>query len=464
VVNPAPRGGPSNVVYFPVRHSASAVAFAPEPGVTPLAGPVAVGDFNGDGRLDLVVGQTSSDGSTGSILFYRGLGNGTFASPITTISTLPVQSLLTGDFNGDGKLDVLIGTKDGDFGPAEGIVFFGNGAGHFQEKTPFGTGDFGGPIGVADVNGDGFLDVIFESEVQGSGTVYVYLGNGDGTFVQKSLQSLNTTGGIAGIGDFNGDGKLDFAVPESGQVDIFLGNGDGTFKPYVPYSCYPCSGTVAAADLNGDGKLDLVMGNASIFLGNGDGTFTFSATYGSGGGGIAVGDFNGDGKLDVVTAGNNVLASLGNGDGTFQPPIVTGNFSAVASFTPFGDFNRDGQLDVVTWGSASVQVGLQTTLSVTPTQVSFASQRVGTNSPKQIVTLTNIGSSVLPISGMAITGADPGDFVETDGCGTHIEGGNSCQVRVFFTPTAKGTRTGSLTITYTGIDSPQTISLSGFGT
>src|SRR5580658_7078536 len=157
VVNPAPGGGASNVVYFPVRQPATSVAFAPEPGVNTLGGPVAVGEFTGDGKLDLVVGQTSSDGTTGSILFYRGLGNGTFAAPVTTSSTLPVQSLMTGDFNGDGKLDVLIGTKDGAFGPAEGIVFLGNGAGHFTEKTPFGTGDFGGPIAVADLNGDGML-------------------------------------------------------------------------------------------------------------------------------------------------------------------------------------------------------------------------------------------------------------------------------------------------------------------
>lgn len=463
VVNPIPRGGASNVVYFPIRQSATSVAFAPEPGVTPLAGPVAVGDFNGDGRLDLVVGQTSSDGATGSILYYRGLGDGTFASPITTASSLPVQSVLTGDFNGDGKLDVLIGTKDGGFGPAEGIVFLGNGVGHFQEQTPFGTGDFGGPIAVGDVNGDGILDVVFGSEVEGSGTVYLYLGNGDGTFALKSQQDLNTTAGYAGIGDFNGDGKLDLAVPENGQVDIFLGNGDGTFQPYVPYSCYPCGGSVAAADFNGDGKLDLAMGNASIFLGNGDGTFTFGATYGGGGGGIAVGDFNGDGKLDVVTAGNNVLVSLGNGDGTFQPTIVTGAFSAVASFTPFGDFNRDGQLDVATWGSSSVQIGLQTSLSVSPNPLSFGSQRVGTHGAPQTVTLTNIGPHQIPLSSIALGGTNPGDFIADSGCGTKLQGGRSCNVKVFFAPTATGARSASLIISYTGIDSPQTVGLSGTG-
>jgi FG-GAP-like repeat len=463
VVNPVPGGGASNIVYFPIRHSAASVAFAPEPGVSPLAGPVAVGDFNHDGILDLAVGQTSSDGLSGSILFYRGLGDGTFAAPVTTLSSLPVQSLLAADFNGDGKLDVLIGTKDGDFGPAEGIVFLGNGAGHFQEQTPFGGGDFGGPIGIADLNGDGILDVLFEGEVQGSGTVQVFLGHGDGTFTQKTALNLNTTGSTAAIGDFNGDGKLDLAVPESGQVDIFLGNGDGTYQPMVPYSCYPCGGSVAAADLNGDGKLDLVVGELSVFLGNGDGTFTLGTSYGNGEGGIALGDFNGDGKLDVVTAGNTVLVYLGNGDGTFQNVISTGGFSAIASLTPFGDFNRDGQLDVVTWGSTSTQIGLQTSLSVSPSQLSFPSQRVGTNSPPQSVTLADIGTHGIPISSITIGGADPSDFGELNNCGAGLQLGKSCQLKVIFTPTTKGKRTASIIVTYSGLDTPQIITLSGVG-
>lgn len=463
VVNPAPGGGASNVVYFPIRQPAASVAFAPEPGVSTAAGPVAVGDFDGDGKLDIAVGQTSSDGTSGSILLYRGLGNGTFAAPVSTASSLPVQTLMAADFNGDGKLDLLIGTKDGAFGPAEGIVFLGNGAGHFTEKTAFGGGDFGGPIGIADLNGDGIPDVLFEGEVQGSGTVQVFLGNGDGTFALKSNLNLDTTGTYAGIGDFNGDGKLDLAVPESGQVDIFLGNGDGTYQPLVAYPCYPCGGSVAAADLNGDGKLDLMVGNLTVLLGNGDGTFTLGASYGNGEGVIAVGDFNGDGKLDVVTAGDSVLVYLGNGDGTFQSLITTGGFSAIAAVAPIGDFNHDGQLDVVTLGSTADQIGLQTILNVSPSSLSFGSHTVGTTSTPQTVTLTNIGSHSLPISSIAFTGADPGDFIEHNTCGAGLHAGATCEITVAFKPTVKGTLTASVNITYSGIDSPQSVTLSGYG-
>ena len=461
VSNPTPHGGASNVVYFPVHGSTPSVAFAPEPNVAPLAGPIAVGDFTGDNKLDLVVGQTSPDGTTGSILYYKGQGNGGFATPITTTSSLPVQQLLVGDFNGDGKLDVMIGTKNGAFGPAEGIAFINVGSGNFTEKTAFGTGDFGGPLAIADLNGDGILDVVFGSEVQGAGTVYFYLGNGDGTFTLKSSQSMNNSVGFAAIGDFNGDGKLDVAVPEGPQMDVFLGNGDGTFQPFVPYTT-TCGGTAAAADLNGDGKLDLVLGNLCVLLGKGDGTFTVGTGNGSGAAPIAIGDFNGDGKLDVVGPGGQVY--LGNGDGTFQNPTTT-TFATNASATiPFGDFNRDGQLDLAIIGSSSVQIGLQTSLRVTPGSLSFGSHKVGTTSAKQAVTLTDVGSKSVPITSIAISGTNAGDFSQQNNCGVGLQSGKSCTANVVFKPTATGARSATLTITYSGVDTPQTVALSGTGT
>jgi hypothetical protein len=463
VVNPAPGGGPSNVVYFPVRQPAAGVAFAPEPGFSPVSGPVAVGDFNGDGILDLAVAQTTSTSTT--IYLYRGLGNGTFSTPATSTVTLPIYSLFTGDFNNDGKLDLVAATSIGDFN-VNAMVLINNGSGHFVQKTPFAGGDDGWVVGVADVNGDGILDVLFEGEAQGSGAVQICLGNGDGTFTLKyQANENNFDASPIGIGDFNGDGKLDMAVTDVYQIDIFLGNGDGTFQAPVSYACTPtCNGSITAADLNGDGKLDLIVGEGTVFMGNGDGTFTPGFNFSQNGAGVnAVGDFNGDGKLDLVVAGTSASVYLGNGDGTFQSPTLSGSFSGALATTPFGDFNRDGQLDLVSGGSMADQIGLQTSLGLTPGSLNFGSIKIGNTSKGQAITLTNVSSRSVPISSIALTGANAGDYVEHNTCGAGLHVGATCTISVAFKPTVKGTLPATVTITYSGIASPQTVALTGFG-
>jgi Abnormal spindle-like microcephaly-assoc'd, ASPM-SPD-2-Hydin/FG-GAP-like repeat len=242
---------------------------------------------------------------------------------------------------------------------------------------------------------------------------------------------------------------------------VFLGNGDGTFQTFVPYT-ETCGGTAVAADFNGDGKLDLAVGDLCVLLGKGDGTFTLGTGSGSGAGAIAIGDFNGDGKLDVANLVGAVY--LGNGDGTFQTPTPA-TFATNSSGTlPFGDFNRDGQLDLAIWGSSAIQIGLQTSLRVTPVSLSFGSHKVGTTSAKQPVTLTDVGAKSLPITSIAITGTNAGDFSQQNNCGVGLQAGKSCTANVVFKPTATGARSATLTITYSGVDTPQTVALSGTGT
>src|SRR5262249_36715460 len=160
------------------------------------------------------------------------------------------------------------------------------------------------------------------------------------------------------VGDFNGDGKLDMAVPNSTDrdVSILLGNGDGTFTPVGTYTIDTGIGGnsprfVVAADFNEDGKQDLAVtdsanGLVAILLGNGDGSFQAPVTYGVGTGpnGMSVGDFNRDGHLDLAVANSgsgDVTILLGNGNGAFP-----GGTSFAAGTNPFsvavGDFNGDG--------------------------------------------------------------------------------------------------------------------------
>jgi hypothetical protein len=464
VVNPAPGGGTSNIVYFPVRTPAPGVAFAPQPGVAPALGPVAVGDFTGDGILDIAVAESTETSAT--ILLYRGLENGTFSAPVSSSVTLPIFGLFTGDFNNDGKLDLVASTSTGDF-IVDAMVLLNNGSGHFIQKTPFGGGDDGWVVGVADVNGDGILDVLFEGEAQGNGGVEVYLGNGDGNFTFKTTAYENNfDGNPIGIGDFNGDGKLDIAVTDDYQVDVYLGNGDGTFQPFVPYACplgY-CYGSITAADLNGDGKLDLVVGELNVFMGNGDGTFTPGFSFSPSGESVnMVGDFNGDGKLDIAVIAQSVAVYLGNGDGTFQNPTYSGAFYSGAGAGAFGDFNRDGQLDIVNFAGPGDQVGLQTSLGVAPNVLNFPSIEVGSTSKGQVITITNVSTRSVAISSIALTGANAGDYIEHNTCGAGLHVGATCQITIAFKPTVKGTLPATVSITYAGVASPQSIPLTGYG-
>ena len=299
------------------------------------------GDFNGDGNLDLVV-----QGDDNAIAL--GNGDGTFA--LSASFAAGIKPSLSGDFNNDGKLDLVAGN---------GPILLGNGDGTFSSGPNF---PLSSTLVVGDFNNDGNLDVLGSDA---SGGLVMLLGHGDGTFTSVSLASMPHANGIAVAGDFNGDGKLDVALgtgPGSGV--ILLGNGDGTFTqgatlPGAPY---------AAADFNGDGKLDLLVGSnyLSVYLNNGYGTFTQGtdiefyiytnySTVNSGP--ILVGDFNGDGIADIEFnfqlydgqgPGCHVSALLGKGDGTF-PPTLYFDYSNIdcATSSSLGDMDGDGVSDFI---------------------------------------------------------------------------------------------------------------------
>lgn len=273
---------------------------------------LAYGDFNGDGNLDLAYAATwgPHQAQTGMGVSL-GNGDGTFRPGWKFIDTrnVYVTELAAGDFNRDGKLDLVAGDA------INTSVFLGNGDGTFQLATTY--GGEGGVNGVTgDFNGDGILDLLFEGD---QAPISVAFGNGDGTF-QAPVNITTTTAGCGFgpgilISDFNGDGKLDIAFCTRTSIGVLLGKGDGTFqKPTYYYVSSSGTFSFTAGDFNSDGNTDLLVsdyalsqGQIAVLLGNGDGTFqrrkqvVIPGYPGQNGElGIVTGDFNSDGLLDFI--------------------------------------------------------------------------------------------------------------------------------------------------------------------
>jgi hypothetical protein len=339
--------------------------------VGPPAAPisVAVGDLRGNDILDVVTDNIT----THTVSVLLGNGDGTFQAPVQyAFDENSWQVVALGDVNGDGKLDIVVAGSTTS-------VLLGNGDGTFQPAITTRFGDALGQLAdfkLADVNGDGKLDIVALNSFGNQAVLSVALGNGDGTFRQP--YSFNAPAFIPNsiaVGDLNGDGIPDAAIasseticdPETGDcqtvggVTIFLGTGDGFFGHPSSINSVGAASSIGIGDVNGDGNLDLLTVNSSfdhhssisVLLGNGDGTFqrpVFTPAPQGPLGAAVLADFNGDGILDVAAVNpvtNTVSVFLGNGDGTFQAPL---NFTVDASprALAVGDFNRDGFPDLVT--------------------------------------------------------------------------------------------------------------------
>jgi len=363
--------------------------------------PLAVGDFNGDGKLDFVAANDEMD-----ISYFQNLGDGTFRAgrhffprPQTSLDNFSTwaYSIAVADFNGDGIPDAVTG-EDGD--DSVGVtVYLGKGDGTFKPAINLGSRGYMYYVAAGDLNGDGYADVVATDE--DDYTVKVFLSNGDGTFqspvVYPASLSDSEPYGLV-VADLNGDGKLDVAVYNDYTVSVLLNDGTGALTlSAVETSLSEYGDRIAAGDVNGDGKMDLVTRNeygVEVLLGNGDGTFQ-DATYIDFSTedywdelGLALADVNKDGKLDIVTstmdyygstpvvrrsttstdAWDGVLVALGNGDGTFQDPvlnIVTMRNENMDYAYPWAvavaDIDGDGNPDILAateyYGSVAVLYG-----------------------------------------------------------------------------------------------------------
>jgi hypothetical protein len=249
-----------------------------------------VGDFNGDGTLDLAVANPNSsaagsgnDSATVSILL--GTGTGSFGAKTDFGTGRGSNSVAVGDFNGDGKLDLAVAG-----GSATVSILLGTGTGSFGAKTDFGTGG-ASSVAVGDFNGDGKLDLVAAS---GGDTVSILLGAGTGSFGAKTDFGTGSGPYSVAVGDFNGDGNLDLAVTNSGDsfagepiidprtVSILLGTGTGSFGAKTDFGTDSLPVSVAVGDFNGDGKLDLAVANLGSFFVSDPGPATVSILLNTG--------------------------------------------------------------------------------------------------------------------------------------------------------------------------------------
>ncbi|MGR3278684.1 FG-GAP-like repeat-containing protein [Acaryochloris marina NIES-2412] len=373
-----------------------------------------IGDVDNDGQIDLLTTDTESS----SIALFLGNGDGSFGSRLNVSTSSAPTSLVAGDLNGDGQLDLISanGPSNGGGGQTAFTAFsvssndtssfsilMGNGDGTFTTTAELETNRTPNTIQLADLNGDGQLDLL-----SGNGfdeTLSVWLGNGDGSFQDVTSYEVQRPTDRLTLGDVNQDGALDVLVHSGGyfsgntepfyfpdaDVTLILGRGDGTFAATVatgtpnPPGGPQVATTFSASQVNApipilgidaeslhlvdmdqDGILDLVNTNslrnlASIYRGNGDGSFaTGSFSIGDNPRTFALGDVNGDGIIDSISGNAQgpdraVTVQFGNGDGSFAPATDYVLSSSPADIQ-IEDVNGDAVVDIVTANSDSVSV------------------------------------------------------------------------------------------------------------
>jgi len=355
---------------------------------------LAAGDFNKDGHLDVA----GSINISNKAVAYYGNGGGSLTSrtPLPLINQqnnyIP-SGILAADLNNDGSSDIVTAGY-GTITIAAALSTTGNA---FMTPTFYQADTAQQRAASGDFNGDGNLDVVVANTYSAFGNdISLFLGNGDGTFQTGRIFAAGANSYDVVADDFNGDGSSDLAVVNtSGTVSILLGNGNGNLAAPVAYPVGTAPYYASSGDFNRDGKRDLTVSNSndgtvSILSGNGDGTFQAAVDFPAGGAPkqLITTDLNGDGLEDLITAnghGGYITALLGKGDGTFLPAqhfwsnststLTTGIFSGSGRIDiAVADGRRGGVKLLSNTSEPALAAGYPTVVPVTSTSASVLAQ------------------------------------------------------------------------------------------
>jgi hypothetical protein len=483
---------------------------------------IATASLGNNGILDLVVGDTLFNHA----YVLLGNGDGTFQPAVAYPVPGRTETIGIGDFTGDGIpdivaitgytcycLNVLPGKGDGTFGA--------------PIMTPVPAPNYGYYLVSGDFNGDGKLDLAITTWSE----VYILLGNGDGTFQKFHSYPIPPYPFAIAAGDFRNDGRTDLAIGDyEGEVLLLLGNGNGTFQGGDTYPVYNAV-DVAVGDLNNNGNQDIAISNLGSF--NNQNSSTITVLWGEGNGhfqpalfpagdeliAVAIGDFNNDGLPDLIALDfrSAIITLLNTGVVSFSPtsplafatqlinttssPLAVtltnngtsaltissisytgkpfhvenncpasvasgGSCVFTATYLPTSPGVDSGSITINDSASSKPQVillqGTATQINVQPTQLTFPPQKVGTQSPYQEVKVTNVGSSPVDLTSISVFQYER-NFFESNNCPTSLSAGASCSVHVVFAPRSKGTLTSTLDVVDNGGGSPQLVYLTGTG-